>query len=153
MKVLNLYLLSRVDHDVLVPFLARLGEKALEQDLRVWIDADDETLVRQLDAYLWTWREPSFVPHGTEPDVWNRLVIAPLRGPLPEGYTAIVHVCPRSPVVVPPAHAVKIAEVHHGEDEDEEFLEDRLRTYGRAGWEIQTFRITPTPIIPKHQRM
>jgi DNA polymerase-3 subunit chi len=153
MKSLKFYFLTRSDHEVLVPFLARLGEKALEQNLRMWIDIEDEPLVRQLDAYLWTYREPSFVPHGTEADVWNRLVIAPLRGALPEGYTALVHVCPRSPVVSPPPNAVKIAEVHPDEDEDSDLVQARLGAYGAAGWDIETHRIVPTPNVPKIQRV
>ncbi len=153
MKVLKLYFLARADHEVLVPFLARLGEKALEQNLRMWIDSEDETLVRQLDAYLWTYREPSFVPHGTDEDAWNRLVIAPLRGALPEGYTAVVHVCPQSPRVAPPPQAVKIAEVHSGEDEGTDLVQARLGAYGEAGWEIETHRILPTLTVPKNQRM
>jgi DNA polymerase IIIc chi subunit len=153
MKVLKFYFLTRFDHEVLVPFLARLGEKALEQNLRMWIDAEDETLVRQLDAYLWTYREPSFVPHGTDDDAWNRLVIAPLRGPLPEGYTALLHVYPQSPHVNPPPHAVKIAEVHPDEDEDSDLVQARLGAYGAAGWEIETHRIVPTLAVPKSQRM
>lgn len=153
MKTLNLYLLASVEHDVLVPFLARLGEKALEQHLTLWIDTDDEILIGRLDSYLWTVHDASFIPHGREPDGWNRLVIAPLGNALPEQYTAVVHVLPQSPFVRPAAHALKIAEVHRGDDEDADFLVDRLRAYGSAGWEIQKFHITPSPVIPQRRRV
>ncbi|MCL5799363.1 MAG: DNA polymerase III subunit chi [Gammaproteobacteria bacterium] len=153
MKVLKLYFLSRSDPDVLVPFLARLGEKALEQNLRMWIDIEDETLVRQLDAYLWTYRDGSFVPHGTDDDLWNRLVIAPLHGTLPAHYTAVTHVLPQSPRVNPPPQAVKIAEVHADEDEDSDLLQARLVAYNAAGWEVETHRIMSTPNVPKSQRI
>lgn len=64
--------MTRVDFYVLrspapadrLPVAVRLAEKALQQGLRVFINAADETQARALDEALWAARPESFLPHG-----------------------------------------------------------------------------------------
>jgi DNA polymerase-3 subunit chi len=46
--------------------LPALVEKALERGYRIVVQAGSEERVAALDEHLWTFREDSFVPHGTD---------------------------------------------------------------------------------------
>ena len=50
--------------------LPKLLEKSLQNGWRVVVQASSEERIDALDAHLWTYREDSFLPHGTarEPD-------------------------------------------------------------------------------------
>jgi DNA polymerase-3 subunit chi len=52
---------TRVD-DALPPLL----EKSLERGWRVVVQTKDAARRDGLDLHLWTWREASFIPHGTD---------------------------------------------------------------------------------------
>lgn len=45
--------------------LPGLLQKSLERGWRVVVQASSDERVEALDAHLWTWREDSFLPHGT----------------------------------------------------------------------------------------
>jgi DNA polymerase-3 subunit chi len=48
--------------------LPTLLEKSLERGWRVVVQASSEERVEALDAHLWTYRDDSFLPHGTPRD-------------------------------------------------------------------------------------
>ncbi len=48
--------------------LPALLQKSLERGWRVVVQASSEERVEALDAHLWTWRDNSFLPHGTSRD-------------------------------------------------------------------------------------
>lgn len=48
--------------DTLPPLL----ERSLERGWRVAVEMRDADLMEKLDQHLWTYREDSFLPHGTE---------------------------------------------------------------------------------------
>ena len=45
--------------------LPTLLQKSLDRGWRVVVQASSEERVEALDAHLWTWRDDSFLPHGT----------------------------------------------------------------------------------------
>lgn len=45
--------------------LPALLQKSLERGWNVVVQASSEERVEALDAHLWTWRDDSFLPHGT----------------------------------------------------------------------------------------
>ena len=45
--------------------LPTLLERSLERGWRVVVQASSEERVEALDAHLWTFRDDSFLPHGT----------------------------------------------------------------------------------------
>jgi len=45
--------------------LPTLLQKSLERGWRVVVQGSSEERIEALDAYLWTWRDDSFLPHGT----------------------------------------------------------------------------------------
>jgi len=48
--------------------LPGLLQKSLERGWRVVVQASSDERVEALDAHLWTWRDDSFLPHGTARD-------------------------------------------------------------------------------------
>jgi DNA polymerase III subunit chi len=48
--------------------LPALLQKSLERGWRVVVQAASEERVEARDAHLWTWRDDSFLPHGTSRD-------------------------------------------------------------------------------------
>ena len=45
--------------------LPGLLQKSLERGWRVVVQGSSEERIEALDAHLWTWRDDSFLPHGT----------------------------------------------------------------------------------------
>lgn len=56
------YHLERASLEDVLPGLL---EKTLERDWRAVVRASSAAMVEKLDAYLWTYREESFLPHGS----------------------------------------------------------------------------------------
>ncbi len=52
---------GQTPEQVLPPLL----QKSLERGWRVVVQASSDERVEALDAHLWTWRDDSFLPHGT----------------------------------------------------------------------------------------
>jgi DNA polymerase-3 subunit chi len=46
--------------------LPQLIEKCLERGWRCVVQAETDERVQALDQHLWTWRDDSFLPHGTD---------------------------------------------------------------------------------------
>lgn len=59
------YHLERQPLDRVLPGLL---EKCLERDWRVVVQLGSEERLEALDAHLWTYRDDSFLPHGTRRD-------------------------------------------------------------------------------------
>ncbi|MCJ2114023.1 DNA polymerase III subunit chi [Methylobacterium sp. E-025] len=61
--------------------LPNLVEKSRERGWQAAIQAASEERLQALDDYLWTFRDDSFLPHGTdrEPDVASQPVVLTLR--------------------------------------------------------------------------
>lgn len=45
--------------------LPGLVEKSLQRDWKVVVQAISDELIEKLDGLLWTWRDESFLPHGS----------------------------------------------------------------------------------------
>jgi DNA polymerase III subunit chi len=58
-------LFYHLQHQPLERVLPTLLERSLERGWRVIVQAASEERVEALDAHLWTYRDDSFLPHGT----------------------------------------------------------------------------------------
>jgi DNA polymerase-3 subunit chi len=67
--------------------LPTLLEKSLERGWRVVVQASSEERVEALDAHLWTYRDDSFLPHGTwrEGDAREQPVLLTVHDDNPNG--------------------------------------------------------------------
>ena len=61
-------LFYHLEHQALEGALPGLIERTLARDWRAVIQAGSEERVEALDTLLWTYREESFLPHGTRRD-------------------------------------------------------------------------------------
>ena len=61
-------LFYHLEHQPLERVLPSLVEKTLERGWRAVVQASSEERVEALDLALWTYREESFLPHGTRRD-------------------------------------------------------------------------------------
>lgn len=70
---------------ILPPLIAR----SLERGWRVAVQASSEERVEALDAHLWTWRDDSFLPHGTwrETEAAEQPVLLTVNADNPNGAT------------------------------------------------------------------
>ena len=62
---MTVILFYHLQHQPLERVLPTLLEKSLERGWRVIVQASTDERVEALDAHLWTYREESFLPHGT----------------------------------------------------------------------------------------
>jgi len=60
-EILFYHLKGRTPEQVLPALL----QKSLDRGWRVIVQASSEERIEALDAYLWTWRDDAFLPHGT----------------------------------------------------------------------------------------
>ena len=58
-------LFYHLEHQPLERVLPTLLEKSRERGWRVVVQASSEERIEALDAHLWTFRDDSFLPHGT----------------------------------------------------------------------------------------
>jgi DNA polymerase III subunit chi len=69
--------------------LPSLLQKSLERGWRVVVQASSDERVEALDAHLWTWRDDSFLPHGTwrEAEAAEQPIILTVNDDNPNGAT------------------------------------------------------------------
>jgi len=67
--------------------LPALLQKSLDRGWRVVVQASSEERIEALDAHLWTWRDDSFLPHGTwrEAEAAQQPVVLTLKDDNPNG--------------------------------------------------------------------
>jgi DNA polymerase-3 subunit chi len=69
--------------------LPALLQKSLERGWRAVVQASSDERVEALDAHLWTWRDDSFLPHGTarDPQVAEQPIVLTTGEENPNGAT------------------------------------------------------------------
>jgi DNA polymerase-3 subunit chi len=80
-------LFYHLQHQPLERVLPTLLEKSLERGWRVVVQAASEERVEALDALLWTFRDDSFLPHGTwrEAEARSQPVLLTINADNPNG--------------------------------------------------------------------
>ena len=75
-------LIYQLQRQPLERVLPALIEKSVERGRRVIVQAASEERVEALDAHLWTFRDDSFLPHGTwrEADASEQPILLTLGG-------------------------------------------------------------------------
>ena len=84
-EILFYHLKGQTLEQVLPPLL----QKSLERGWRVVVQASSDERVEALDAYLWTWRDDAFLPHGTcrDPDTAEQPIVLTANNENPNGAT------------------------------------------------------------------
>ena len=99
--------------------LPTLLEKSLERGWRVVVQSSSEERIEALDAHLWTFRDDSFLPHGThkESAAGEQPILLTLNDDNPNG-AAVRFLIDRAPVPADAAAYQRIVVLFDGEDED-----------------------------------
>jgi len=95
-----------------------LLEKSLERGWRVVVQASDDR-VEALDAHLWTYREDSFLPHGThkEPTAAHQPILLTASADNPNG-AAVRFLIDGAPIPEDAASYQRIVLMFDGDDPD-----------------------------------
>jgi DNA polymerase-3 subunit chi len=96
-----------------------LVEKSLERGWRVVVHSPSEERVDALDAHLWTFRDDSFLPHGTfrEPTVADQPVLLTVKEHNPNG-AAVRFLLDRAPMPEDAAQYERLVLMFDGADEE-----------------------------------
>ena len=99
--------------------LPTLIEKSLERGWRVVVQAASEERVEALDAHLWTFRDDSFLPHGTwrEGEASEQPILLTLDGDNPNG-AAVRFLIDGAPMPADADAYQRIVLIVDGEDPD-----------------------------------
>jgi DNA polymerase-3 subunit chi len=99
--------------------LPNLLERSLERGWRVVVQSSSEERVDALDAHLWTYRDDSFLPHGThkEPTAAEQPVLLTIHDDNPNG-AAVRFLLDGAPLPANAAAYERIVLLFDGGDED-----------------------------------
>jgi DNA polymerase III subunit chi len=122
------YQLQRQPIDKVLPILL---EKSLERGWRVAVQSSSEERIEALDALLWTYRDDSFLPHGTykENSAADQPILLTVNGDNPNG-AAVRFLIDGSPMPTDAAAYDRVVLLFDGEDPDA--LEDARRRWRDA---------------------
>jgi DNA polymerase-3 subunit chi len=119
--------------------LPQLLERSLERGWRVVVQAASDERIEALDAHLWTYRDDSFLPHGTprEGEAVAQPVLLTAGDDNPNGAT-VRFLIDGAPMPADPAAYDRIVLLFDGEDE--EALADARARWSQA--KAQGFEVT-----------
>ena len=112
-------LFYHLQHQPLERVLPTLLEKSLERGWRVVVQTASEERAEALDAHLWTFREDSFLPHGTwrEGDAREQPILLTLHDDNPNG-ARVRFLIDGAPLPADVAAYERIVLIFNGEDPD-----------------------------------
>jgi DNA polymerase-3 subunit chi len=113
--------------------LPTLIEKSLERGWRVVVQAAAEERIEALDAHLWTFRDDSFLPHGTwrESTVSEQPVVLTIHDHNPNG-AVVRFLIDGAPMPVDAAAYQRIVLIFDGDDSEAVAAARERWTEGRA---------------------
>ena len=113
--------------------LPTLIEKSLERGWRVVVQAAAEERIEALDAHLWTFRDDSFLPHGTwrESTVSEQPVVLTIHDHNPNG-AAVRFLIDGAPMPLDAAAYQRIVLIFDGDDSEAVAAARERWTEGRA---------------------
>ena len=122
--------------------LPPLLEKSLERGWRVVVQASSEERIEALDAHLWTFRDDSFLPHGTwrEAEARSQPILLTVNPDNPNG--AVVRFLIEGAMIPEDAEAYqRIVLIFDGEDPDavaaarEHWRESKAKGFDVTYWQ------------------
>jgi DNA polymerase III subunit chi len=133
-EILFYHLKGQTPEQVLPPLL----QKSLERGWRAVVQASSEERVEALDAHLWTWRDDSFLPHGTwrEGDAAQQPILLTPHDDNPNG-AAVRFLIEGAPMPQDVAAYQRVVLLFDGDDPDAlEAARTRWRDAKSAGFDV-----------------
>ena len=135
-------LIYQLQRQPLERVLPALIEKSVERGWRVIVQAASEERVEALDAQLWTFRDDSFLPHGTwrEAEASEQPILLTVDGDNPNG-AAVRFLIDGAPMPGNPDAYQRIVLLVDGEDDEAVAVAHAHWNEGKAkGFEITYWR-------------
>ena len=135
MAQVDFYIVEDNTPDAWLRYACRLIEKAYIMGLHIHVHTADETMTRQMDDLLWTFRDRSFIPHQSACEL-NELCAVTLNHESPSDISSsnrevLVNLCP----VIPDYYQQfnRIVEIVGSDDEMKKTARERFQTYKNNG--------------------
>ena len=129
----DFYILSGTSPQERLRFACRLTDKALQQNHRIFLNAESALMAEQLDETLWTFRAGSFIPHRRLPappgNVVEPVVIGHDQEPPEAAWDVMINL------------AVDVAEVVDSDQQRRSQGRERFRFYRERGYELRTHNL------------
>lgn len=141
MPKIDFYILTENDPDARFAFVCRLVEKAYKNNHRIYIHAADETTAHQMDEWLWTYRNDSFLPHnllGDGPEPPPPIQIGFHEDPK-KHRDVLINLSDQLPDFYP--RFSRVIEVVLNNETHQALARDLYRQYRTAGFEITTHKM------------
>lgn len=136
----DFYVLETAGADALVLTACRIAEKAYLQERRVYIHTDSEVRARELDVWLWTFHDRSFVPHALAPAAADEPVLIGCDVEPPSPFDVLINLASRVPAFWD--RCTRIADLVDGTDEQRRNEgRERFRWYRERGLKPETHRL------------
>ena len=135
-------LIYQLQRQPLERVLPALIEKSVERGWRVIVQAASEERVEALDAQLWTFRDDSFLPHGTwrEAEAGEQPILLTVDGDNPNG-AAVRFLIDGAPMPGNPDAYQRIVLLVDGEDDEAVAVAHAHWNEGKAkGFEVTYWR-------------
>ncbi len=135
------YILQDASPDSRLAFACRLIEKAYKEKHRVYIHAPTKEMAHQLDEFLWTYKDNSFVPHSLANEKIDPAPPVQIGHDTPPttNHTMLVNLCDE----IPPFfnRYRRIAEIITNNDNEQALGRERYKTYRQNACELTTHKL------------
>lgn len=142
MTQVDFYILADRARDDRFGLACRLAEKAWRQGHRVLVHAGSNDEARHLDRLLWTYRDGSFVPHGTlgqaDPALNPVLICPPGQDP-GEEHDVLINLATEIPTFF--SRFDRVAECVDHDEAARKACRQRYRYYQEHGYPLNTHNI------------
>jgi DNA polymerase III subunit chi len=132
------FLFYHLERQPLEAVLPRLLERSLERGWRVVVQAASDERVEALDSHLWTYRDDSFLPHGTarDRDLDEQPVVLTAGEDNPNGATVRFLIDGAPPPVTAVGYERFVVLFDGRDDEAVAAARERWREASAAGFEV-----------------
>lgn len=135
------YILQDTDPDARLSFACRLIEKAYKEKHRVYIHAPSQEVAHELDEFLWTYKDNSFVPHSL---IEEKIEPAPPvqigHSTTPAGsHTMLINLCDEVPDFF--NRYRRIAEIIPNNEHEQALGRERYKRYRSHACELSTHKL------------
>ena len=141
MPRVDFYILTTPSKQDTLRLACRLAEKAWRMGHRVYVATDSADAARKVDAFMWTFRPDSFVPHGRYPeDADGEFPILVGHAKTPQEWGEVLINLTHS---IPDLHQSfrRVAEFVSDDDESRRLGRDRYRYYRDQGYDVDSHRL------------
>lgn len=144
MTRVDFYILADSDEHNRNTLICKLAEKAFRHDKAVFIHADDDELLAQLDEHLWHFRADSFVPHRLVPkgEITSQIDGDPVQLSAQEptaDHSVLINLAPEVPTFF--SRFERALEVVNQSAGIRDSARERYRFYQQRGYPLQTHKM------------